>query len=191
MFAKGRNMMQAHIDETAIVLERLLFEVPQQIEAAFQNLEQKISNEAMAIAEGDSAVFHSIQSTLFEYSRVDDKTIMLNQFYQSMVILVNSFYETSLSRLVKENKIPLKVGKGKSKVIQKIDSIRIYLEKPSPYEDIEQKIKNEFSKIRNEIVHNEFSLEVNVTSEFIVQNLKNIRQVLRYYADALDEYAKK
>ena len=56
MFAKGRNMMQAHIDETAIVLERLLFEVPQQIEVAFQSLEQKISNEAMAVAEDDSAV---------------------------------------------------------------------------------------------------------------------------------------
>lgn len=42
MIAKGKNALQAHIDEYAIVLERLLFEVPEQIKSSFYELEQEI-----------------------------------------------------------------------------------------------------------------------------------------------------
>ena len=42
MIAKGKNDLQAHIDEYAIVLERLLSEVPEQTKSSFCELEQEI-----------------------------------------------------------------------------------------------------------------------------------------------------
>jgi len=46
MIARGRNSLQAHNDEYAIVLERLFSEVPEQIKSSFCELEQEIDKTA-------------------------------------------------------------------------------------------------------------------------------------------------
>ena len=81
MISKGRNIFQAHIDDTAIVLDRLLSEVPRQIKASFKELEKVIDEEVVDMPYEEA---WSVKSSMETACRMEDETEMLESFYKSI-----------------------------------------------------------------------------------------------------------
>lgn len=181
MIARGRNSLQAHIDEYAIVLERLLSEVPKQIKSSFRELEQEIDKAADDLPCKEAC---TIKDSLTMAYRISDETIMLESFYKSMVIMICSYCETTLLSM-----LPIEIQKKYKYKGKKIDS---YYKGIQECYDIKLisidklwKSKEDFVKFRNGIVHGkEYDTKL-LTSEYLNSNLGMAKHLLRTTADII------
>lgn len=184
MIAKGRNGLQAHIDEYAIVLERLLSEVPKQITASFKELEQEIDKTSADLPCEEAS---AIKDSLTMAYRIGDETIMLESFYKSMVIMICSYCETTLLSM-----LPIDIQKQYKNKGKKIDS---YYKAIQEHYDIKLKPigklwrgKRSFIKFRNDITHGKEYDTTFLTSEYLNSNLKMVKHLLRTTADIISSH---
>lgn len=112
MISKGRNILQAQIDDTAIVLDRLLSEVPRQIKASFKELEKIIDEEVVDMPYEEAC---SVKSSMEAVCRMEDETEMIESFYKSMVIMICSYCERTLL-LMLPSETATKGSRKKSKI---------------------------------------------------------------------------
>lgn len=106
--------MQVRIDTTAIVLERLLAEVPRQIKDSFKELEKMIDEDVVDMPYEEA---WPVKSSMEEACRMEDETEMLESFYKSMVIMICSYCETTLLSM-----LPIDIQKQYKYKGNKIDS---------------------------------------------------------------------
>lgn len=181
MISKGRNILQAQIDDTAIVLDRLLSEVPIQIKASFKELGKIIDEEVVGMPYEEG---WSIKSSMEALCRMEDETEMLESFYKSMVIMICSYCErTLLSMLPSETKVEQKQKKKTSK----INFLLKTLENIYDVEDIGAIVslwtsKKQFTRLRNDIVHNKDYDTSLLNEDYIKSNLKMVRDMLKTLA---------
>lgn len=182
MISKGRNIFQAHIDDTAIVLDRLLSEVPRQIKASFKEFGKIIGKEVVGMPYEEA---WSVKSSMEAACRMEDETEMLESFYKSMVIMICSYCErTLLSMLPSETKVKQK------KQESKIDTFFRTLTSVYDLKDIGTidslwTSKKQFTKLRNDIVHST-DYDTSLLNEvYIKSNLKMVRGMLRVFADKI------
>lgn len=181
MIAKGRNDLQAYIDEYAIVLERLLVEVPEQIKSSFRELEQEIDKTAADLPREEAC---TIKDSLIMAYRIGDETIMLESFYKSMVIMICSYCETTLLSM-----LPIDIQKQYKYKGKKIESYykaiqEHYGVKLQPIGKV-WKGNYDFVKFRNGITHGKEYDNTLLTSEYLYTNLKMAKHLLRSTADII------
>ena len=181
MISKGRNILQAQIDDTAIVLDRLLSEVPKQIKASFKELEKEIDEAGVGLSHEEA---YTVKESLARAYRMEDETEMLESFYKSIVIMICSYCErTLLSMLPSETKVEQKQKKKTSK----INFLLKTLENIYDVEDIGAIVslwtsKKQFTKLRNDIVHST-DYDTSLLNEvYIKSNLKMVRDMLKTLA---------
>lgn len=184
MIAHGRNTLQAHIDEYAIVLERLLFEVPKQIKSSFSELKKEIEGTAVSLPPEEA---YTIKSSLTEAYRMDDEAEMIESFYKSMVIMVCSYCETTLLSILPTDIQEQYRNKGRKidiyyKAIQKYYGVKL-----QPIRKV-WKDKCDFVKLRNDITHGKEYDNTLLTSEYINSNLKMVKHLLRTTADIIGRH---
>lgn len=63
MISKGRNILQVQIDDTAIVLDRLLSEVPRQIKTSFKELGKIIDKEVVDMPYEENLTYCNLHSS--------------------------------------------------------------------------------------------------------------------------------
>ena len=184
MIAKGKNDLQAHIDEYAIVLERLLVEVPEQIKSSFCELEQEIDKTAADLPSEEAC---TIKDSLEMAYRMDDKTEMLESFYKSMVIMVCSYCETTLLSMLPTDIQEQYKNKGRKidiyyKAIQKYYGVKL-----QPIGKV-WKGKCDFVKFRNDITHGKEYDNTLLAYEYLNSNLKMAKHLLRTTADIISRH---
>lgn len=179
MISKGRNILQAQIDDTAIVLDRLLSEVPRQIKASFKELEKIIDEEVVGMPYEEA---WSVKSSMEAACRMEDETEMLESFYMSMVIMICSYCErTLLSMLPSETKVKQK--KPESKIDAFFRTLtNLYALKDIGTIDSLWACKAQFTKLRNGIVHNKDYDTSLLNEDYIKSNLKMVRDMLKTLA---------
>lgn len=185
MIAKGKNDLQAHIDEYAIVLERLLSEVPEQIKSSFYELEQEIDKTVDDLPDEEAC---TIKDALAMAYRMDDKTEMLESFYKSMVIMVCSYCEKTLLMM-----LPTKTKVKQEKEESKIDALFRVIKSTYNLNEIDSveilwSNKKNFIQFRNDIVHGKEYDNTLLTSEYINSNLKMAKHLLRTTADIISRH---
>lgn len=186
MISKGRNILQAQIDDTAIVLDRLLSEVSRQIKASFKELEKVIDEEVVDMPYEEA---WSVKSSMETACRMEDETEMLESFYKSMVIMICSYCETTLLSM-----LPIDIQKQYKYKGKKIDS---YYKAIQENYDIKLKPigklwrgKRGFIKFRNDITHGKEYDTTLLNSEYINSNLKMVKHLLRTTADIISRQLK-
>ena len=185
MIAKGRNDLQVHIDEYAIVLERLLSEVPEQIKSSFCELEQEIDKTADDLPVEE---VYAIKDALAMAYRMDDKIEMLESFYKSMVIMVCSYCETTLLSMLSTDIQEQCRNKGRKIDIYYKAIQRYYGVKLQPIGKV-WKDKCGFVKFRNDITHGKEYDNTLLTSEYLNANLKMVTHLLRTTADIISRHS--
>ena len=85
--------MQAMIDHRAEILQRILIEVPQLIERIFKEIEDEIKEIAQAEAGEDIEMKLSIQRSLDEMYRCDDKLFMIELINKALVVMTDRYCE--------------------------------------------------------------------------------------------------
>lgn len=179
MISKGRNILQAQIDDTAIVLDRLLSEVPKQIIASFKELEKEIDEAGVGLSHEEA---YTVKESLARAYRMDDETEMLESFYKSMVIMICSYCErTLLSMSSSETK--MKQKKQESKIDAFFRTLtNLYALKDIGTIDSLWPSKKQFTRLRNDIVHNK-NYDASLLNEvYIKSNLEMIRGMLKTLA---------
>ncbi len=184
MIAHGRNTLQAHIDEYAIVLERLLSEVPKQITSLFCELEEEIDKTAADLPDEEAG---AIKDDLAMAYRMDDKTEMLESFYKSMVIMICSYCEKTLLSMLPTDIQEQYKNKGRKidiyyKAIQKYYSVKL-----QPIRKV-WKSKCDFVKFRNDITHRKEYDNTLLTTEYLNSNLKMAKHLLKTTADIISRH---
>lgn len=181
MVAKGRNDLQMHIDEYAIVLERLLFEVPKQINSSFSELKKEIEGTAVGLPLEEA---YTIKSSLTEAYRMDNEAEMIESFYKSMVIMICSYCETTLLSM-----LPIDIQEDYKYKSKKID---IYYKVIQVHYDLKPraicklwKEKTVFVNLRNNIVHGKKYNSSLLTHEYLNTNLQLVKNMLRTIADTI------
>lgn len=182
MISKGRNILQAQIDDTAIVLDRLLSEVPIQIKASFKELGKIIDEEVVGMPYEEG---WSIKSSMEALCRMEDETEMLESFYKSMVIMICSYCERTLLSM-----LPSKTKEKHNKKESKIDTFFRTLTSVYDLKDIGSidslwTSKKQFTRLRNNIVHNTDYDSSLLNEDYIKSNLKMVRDMLRVFADKI------
>ncbi len=185
MIAKGRNMVQAHIDETDQVLKRLLTEVPLMIKEEFHKMDNENKEIAKDSADGDVEVEQSIYNSLSKDYRMDNEDAMIQNFYKSMVLMVCSYCETSMKFMLSTRKLP-RYGKKKTsyidrllKGINRVYGLNVKI-------DLFWSGKSEFCTLRNDIAHNFVEIPF-ISKEYIAVNLDGVKRLLRHLADEVDK----
>ena len=182
MISKGRNILQAQIDDTAIVLDRLLSEVPKQIKASFKELEKEIDEAGVGLSHEEA---YTVKESLARAYRMEDETEMLESFYKSMVIMICSYCErTLLSMLPPETKVKQK--KKESKIDVFFSTLtNLYALKDIGTIDSLWSCKEQFTRLRNDIVHNKDYDTSLLNEDYIKSNLAIVRGMLRVFADKI------
>lgn len=182
MISKGRNLLQAQIDDAAIVLDRLLSEVPRQIKALFKELEKEIDGAGVGLPDEEA---YTVKESIASACRMEDEDEMLESFYKSMVIMVCSYCErTLLSMLPSETKVEYK------KKTSKINTLFRELTDVYDLKDIGTIASlwpsiTQFIRLRNDIVHNTYYDTSLLNEDCIRNNLKMVRGLLRVFADKI------
>ncbi|MCM1223154.1 MAG: hypothetical protein NC548_52755 [Lachnospiraceae bacterium] len=184
MIAKGRNDLQMHIDEYAIVLERLLFEVPKQIKSSFSELKKEIEGTAVSLPPEEA---YTIKSSLTEAYRMDDEAEMIESFYKSMVIMICSYCETTLLSMLPTDIQEQYKNKGRKIDIYYKTIQRYYGVKLQPIKKV-WRDKCDFVKFRNDITHGKEYDNTPLTSEYINSNLKMAKHLLKTTADIISRH---
>lgn len=177
--------MQVRIDTTAIVLERLLAEVPRQIKDSFKELEKMIDEDVVDMPYEEA---WPVKSSMEEACRMEDETEMLESFYKSMVIMICSYCETTLLSM-----LPIDIQKQYKYKGNKIDS---YYKAIQEHYNIKLKSigqlwrgKKGFIKFRNDITHGkEYDITL-LTPEYLNYNLKMVKDLLRTNANIISKHA--
>lgn len=184
MISKGRNILQAQIDDTTIVLDRLLSEVPKQIKASFKELEKEIDEAGVGLSHEEA---YTVKESLARAYRMEDETEMLESFYKSMVIMICCYCERTLLSM-----LPIDIQKQLKYKGKKIES---YYKAIQEHYDIKLKSIGElwrgqrgFIKFRNDITHGrEYDAEL-LTYENLNSNLKMVKHLLRTTADIISRH---
>lgn len=114
-----------------------------------EKIEKNITDYAVECAENDYDEKYSIKSQLlnaYEANRGFD-----NIFYQSMLAIVYSYYDSFIERLYKENNITLK-KKEENKLLYFCKKMKISLSKEATI--YEKYINRYVRSLRNDIIHN-------------------------------------
>ena len=180
MFAKGRNEVQVYIDESAIVLERLLVDVPQLIKDEFAQFDNDIDRQVEGL---DQEEAYSARQYFQNAYRVEDEPDMQNSFLEAMIAMVFSYCERSLTRMLPTNKKPTqKHGESKMEATYR-EIITAYnlggldeISKYWPNVDV-------FRQQRNNLIHGDNATRFTV--EYVKQNLQCAHGWLRKVADEI------
>ena len=179
MISKGRTMLQASVDERAVVLKILITTVPELIHTAFIKCAQELEIEANKCSDEDYEVYISMYQSLSERYRLEDESLMIEEFYRSMVLLICGFAECTLKG---ELLNPNQRFKGN------------YLNSVYKQVNAEQKLelkgmgfywKNHmsFKKTRNQIAHSK--CEAYISKAELLEALDGVHTLLRAVADAI------
>lgn len=181
MISYGRSDLQSYIEEYAIVLERLLQEVPRQIKLSFCELEKEIEENVIDLSDEEA---DTMKDGLIQAYRLNDEDEMLESFYKSMVIMINCYCETTLLSM-----LPTDIQGRYRYKDKKID--RYYKEIQKNY-DIKLKPISEvwknmrgFVEFRNDIIHSKKYDTTLLTIDYLDLNLKEVKRLLRTTADAI------
>ena len=177
--------MQAMIDHRAEILQRILIEVPQLIERIFKEIEDEIKEIAQAEAGEDIEMKLSIQRSLDEMYRCDDKLFMIELINKALVVMTDSYCESTLKEIAKEKKVKNAKMRGNTD-IEKL--LRKFIDEPKSnvvsFLDKHWPDFEEFHDARNNIIHEDKIRKGNlVDTEYIAHNIESVRQLLR----AVDE----
>lgn len=179
MFAKGRTELQAMIDYRAEILQRTLGEVPQLIERLFKEIENETSKVAQVEAGDDVDMKLSIQHSLDEMYRYYDKPFMLELINKALVVMTDSYCESTLKEITKVKK--RKAKRGNTDIEKLLAQLPV---KPklnaTNFVDEHWPDFVEFHNLRNNIVHEgkvKKGDELNI--EYIAKNIESVRRLLR------------
>ena len=181
MITGSRNMLQTSIDERAEVIERIITSVPELIHIRFLEYEKQAQVIARDNSDGDQDVYSTILSNVYGAYRPEDEEWMVLEFYRAMVMLICSFAETTIKRLLKNpgqsfgsnylcnayNQVNRESGLG-------LETIGNYWPE---HQDFTQK--------RNDITHNR--KDVIVSQGELLKALSGVHTLLRAVADAFDD----
>lgn len=179
MFAKGKTDQQVIIDHRADILLRTLCEVKQLVERAFDEEEIEHRKIAKEIAEGDFEVEESVQRSFASTYRYDDKYFMLELFNKVMIVMVDSYCETTLKCIGNEAQ-KQRNSKGKTKIEMQLSkfltahnlSVNTFINKHWPS-------FKEFHSLRNGIIHDDsISLPKSVDVDYIIKNIECAKKLL-------------
>ena len=178
-------MLQVMIDHRAEILQRILVEVPQCIEQIFKEIESEISTIAQAEAGDDVEMRLSIQHSLDEMYRCDDKPYMIELINKALIVMTDSYCESALKEIAKEKKVKSAKMRGDTD-IEKL--LRKFIDEPKSnvvsFLDKYWPDFIEFHDSRNNIVHEDKIRKGNlVDTEYIAHNIESVRHLLR----AVDE----
>ena len=138
-----RDPLLAKIKDKASIIAQLILSYPKLLEEWEIEQENKFRNEAKEIAEGDNEIESSIYRQLI--STFDDDEDLRDVFYQSMLLMSVSYYESMVNLLSKEAKT--------KDLILAICAKRNITLSPEVLSDIEY-IDDEVMALRNNICHN-------------------------------------
>jgi hypothetical protein len=133
----------------------MLSDIPSYLKENEHLLELEIDNRARLGADGDKEIEENIRLSFSSY--LDDYRGLYSCFYESYVLSIYSFYERTLSFIVKDNGLVVPENlNGCSFVIKYIDTIKKYLNNiiiDSRVDNYILTIDNEFRELRNNLVH--------------------------------------
>lgn len=180
MIAHGRNALQVYIDETAMVLERILTEVPLQIKSSFRELERIIEKETAGLPYEEA---WSLKSSMENGCRIDDESEMLEAIYKSVVVIICSYFERTL-KLILPDDVNYKRENGESN----IDALFRAVTSAFGLHDLGTidslwTSKKQFTRLRNDIIHNKKYDTSLLNEDYIKSNLEMVKNTLRTIAD--------
>ncbi len=180
MISKGRNALQVYIDETAMVLERLLTEVPLQIKSSFRELEKIIEAETAGLPYEEA---WSLKSSMENGCRADDEAAMLETIYKSVVVTICSYCERTLKLILPDNiRYKRKTGESNIDALFRAVTSAFGLQDLGTIDSLWPS-KKQFTRLRNDIVHNKKYDESFLNEDYIKSNLEMVKNTLRTIAD--------
>lgn len=192
MISGVRNMIQASIDEKAEVIQRLISRTPDLIQNEFDAIEIEAKKIAEEKCNEDPEVCRTIYNRYIS-QRAEDEVWMIMEFYQSMVLLICSFAETTLKSMMK--KTQSRRMNGVRYLDDRFAKIRDQYELTSfPEIEFFWPHYSSFLDKRNDIAHghkddadqNDCEKFVVVEKEELVNALEGAHRLLRSIADAID-----
>ena len=180
MIAHGRNALQVYIDETAMVLERILTEVPLQIKSSFRELETIIEEETAELPYEEA---WSLKSSMENGCRADDEVAMLETIYKSVVVIICSYCERTLKLILPDN-VSYKREDGESNIDALFGAVTnaLGLHDLGTIDSLWPS-KKQFTRLRNDIIHNKKYDTSLLNEDYIKSNLKMVKDTLRTIAD--------
>ena len=153
-FSTGRSELHEEIEDQFFALKRMVEEVPELIRKSFQETSHYIQKEAQKIGDGDKEVEFSTYSTLYNLYGMDGESIMLDNTYKAIAIVIFSTYEMSVSTVAQQLakcKIS-KMLKG-SESMYYIDCIQRNYHFTLKHQSDIQEVNNKYKEFRNLITH--------------------------------------
>lgn len=180
MIAHGRNALQVYIDETAMVLERILTGVPLQIKSSFRELEKIIEEETAGLPYEEA---WSLKSSMENGCRADDEAAMLETIYKSVVVTICSYCERTLKLILPDNiRYKRKTGESNIDALFRAVTSVFGLQDLGTIDSLWPS-KKQFTRLRNDIVHNKKYDESFLNEDYIKSNLEMVKNTLRTIAD--------
>lgn len=144
-----RHYLTAILQDRKGYIESMINDFPSMKKQWEEKIEKNITDYAVECAENDYDEKYSIKSQLlnaYEANRDFD-----NIFYQSMLAIAYSYYDSFIERLYKENNITLK-KKEENKLLYFCKKMNISLSKEAT--TYEKYINRYVRRLRNDIIHN-------------------------------------
>ena len=173
-------MLQATIDERRDVIERLIEEVPRLIHNQFKDYEQEAKITAADSCDGDNDIYLTIYHNTLAVHNPDDEEWMIGEIYRSLVLLIVSFAETTIQKLLNNPKQKFKGNYLESAYNQVNKEKCLNLKSIDCY----WKSRNTFINIRRNIAHQQGDVPIN--KQLLLDGLSGAHHLLRTVADAID-----
>jgi len=140
------NPILTMIKRKSRVLEKLIKQCPTLLEDLKKELSKQIEEEAAQVACGDKEIEASICSSMYVAAFEDDGELQ-NNFYQSMLLMVVSYYESIITLFAKETR-----SEDNIHAICTKKSITLSTETRTNIGYIEEEV----NALRNNVCHNNF-----------------------------------
>ncbi len=148
------------IEDQHVFLSYMLDDYPRLLDEWITKQEKEVEDIAKSVAEGDDEVYYSVYSN--EIQRIEHCS------YEAMLIMVYSYYESTLFRLAKEKDVD---SPRPSKIAEKIGA-----NVDNELLQISNFLYNTVRPLRNELCHNNSGTLFEESSQEEQANIRNLTQ---------------
>lgn len=154
------------IEDQHVFLSYMLDDYPRLLDEWITKQEKEVEDIAKSVAEGDDEVYYSVYSN--EIQRIEHCSYEEELFNQAMLIMVYSYYESTLFRLAKEKDVD---SPRPSKIAEKIGA-----NVDNELLQISNFLYNTVRPLRNELCHNNSGTLFEESSQEEQANIRNLTQ---------------
>lgn len=183
-FAKGKNEMQASIDDTASALIQLTNEIDYYYNQKVADLDSQLEIIRKDNPNEEPEILSCMESPIIGTKWIYDE--MYIDTLEMLVCKVYSFVEKHLAELLKRVPISKRTAKNRYKGKGMSDVEKFYASLYDKFKYSRQGVSDiwkdyeRMHTIRNDVVHRYYHERANITANFILSNIEQAKELLQY-----------